>query len=58
MEKELTNSGIKEGGMLTAITMLTAIGVPMLQTGDKYIGLCLIGVSVVLVVIREYYKPN
>ena len=58
MEKELTYTGAKEGGMLTAITLLTAIGVPMLQTPDKYIGLGLIGLSVVLVLVREYYKPN
>ena len=58
MEKEFTMNSAKEGGMLSAITMLSAIGVPMLSTPDKYIGLGLIGLSVILVLVREYYKPN
>lgn len=59
MEKQLTNASLREGGMFMLVSILLPKGVQMLSSPvDKYIGLGLIALSVGLILVREYYKPN
>ena len=58
MEKELTSKGIKEGGSLWLIVALFGFGVKSYEAGEMYIAGASIFMTVVLALVREYYKPN